>query len=584
MAYPRSSTTDRHHPDGPRATGGRFVGRGRAGMGAGSDTTWARDHAVAVVSVAAFALASGVTMPRGPVTSGEALATMLVAALVGLLVGAASGRRWSVLAAPVVFVLVFELARLGASGPTVDVLSGNGILPWMAFLLGRLVHGVVAIGPLVVGTLLGIEVAARRGSRRARPLRAAAWVATVALALALVAFAGAVARPPTTAPILGPDGRPLAGSVAELTTLTIGGHEQALMIRGRSGDLPVLLHLAGGPGGTDIGAMRLDTGLESHFVVVTWDQRGTGKSYPAFDPSETLTLEQVVSDTIELSERLRARFGQERIYLAGQSWGTIPATLAVQRRPELYHALIATGMMVNVLETDRIFYQETLDWAGRSGDASLAARLRDLGPPPYRDLLTTYPLIVAAERALNPYPEFDGRSEMTASIWVPEYGLMEQVNALRGLADTYARLYPQIQGLDFRRDVVRLEVPLYLVMGAHEAAGRVRPAQAWFEALEAPLKRWVVFEGASHRANFERPAEYARLLEGVVTETASRAAPGFGFIRGIDRTGGVLDLASFATLWQEGAPAPWRHLRDVPYHFDHDADGVVAAVREQDLR
>ncbi|MFZ5871304.1 MAG: hypothetical protein ACOYXW_12390 [Actinomycetota bacterium] len=30
------------------------------------------------------------------------------------------------------------------------------------------------------------------------------------------------------------------------------------MIRGASTDNPVLLHLAGGPGGTGIGAMRLD--------------------------------------------------------------------------------------------------------------------------------------------------------------------------------------------------------------------------------------------------------------------------------------------------------------------------------------
>jgi proline iminopeptidase len=146
------------------------------------------------------------------------------------------------------------------------------------------------------------------------------------------------------------------------------------MIRGRSTSLPVLLHLAGGPGGTDIGAMRLDTGLEQHFVVATWDQRGTGKSYPAFDPAATLTLEQVVADTIEVTEYLAARFGVERIYIAGQSWGTIPATLAVQRRPELYHAFIGTGQMVDIRETDRLFYEDTL------GVGALARRHRARGP------------------------------------------------------------------------------------------------------------------------------------------------------------------------------------------------------------
>jgi pimeloyl-ACP methyl ester carboxylesterase len=291
------------------------------------------------------------------------------------------------------------------------------------------------------------------------------------------------------------------------------------MIRGRSTDLPVLLHLAGGPGGTDIGAMRLDTGLEERFVVVTWDQRGSGKSYPAFAPAETLTLEQVVADTIELSEMLAARFGHERIYLAGQSWGTIPATLAAQRRPDLYHALVATGMMVDVQATDRLFYDDTLAWARERGDAALVERLEAMGPPPYAEPVATYPVIVGAERSLNPYPEFDGRTEMTATIFRPEFTMMERIGAVRGLADSYARLYPQLQELDFRAQVPALEVPVWVVMGRHEARGRVEPAQEWFEALQAPEKRWVVFEASSHRANFERPAEYADLLDEVVAAT-----------------------------------------------------------------
>ena len=56
-------------------------------------------------------------------------------------------------------------------------------------------------------------------------------------------------------------------------------------------------------------------------------------------------------------------------------------------------------------------------------------------------------------------------------------------------------------------------------MGEHEARGRVEPARAWFDALEAPEKHWVVFERSSHRANFERPAAYAALLDEVVAAT-----------------------------------------------------------------
>ena len=117
-----------------------------------------------------------------------------------------------------------------------------------------------------------------------------------------------------------------------------------MMIRGRSTRNPVLLFLAGGPGGTELGAMRRHgQSLEDDFVVVTWDQRGTGKSYDQLDPTSTLTLDGAVADTLEVTNYLRDRFGQDKIYLVGQSWGTILGVLAVQRQPELYRPTSASG-------------------------------------------------------------------------------------------------------------------------------------------------------------------------------------------------------------------------------------------------
>jgi hypothetical protein len=37
---------------------------------------------------------------------------------------------------------------------------------------------------------------------------------------------------------------------------------------------------------------------------------------------------------------------------------------------------------------------------------------------------------------------------------------------------TFAVMYLRLQGIDFRRDVPRLEVPVYLLEGGHELAAR----------------------------------------------------------------------------------------------------------------
>jgi pimeloyl-ACP methyl ester carboxylesterase len=464
------------------------------------------------------ALVSVWLTPRGPVTTAQALVSMAAALLVGIVAGLVTGNRWSKWVTPAVFVVTFELARLGVDSPTVDAIHLGSTYGIIAFVLGRLVHAILVLVPMVLGATYGVWLASLLGREPAVNRGIAGWAVTGLTTLGLVALAVAFARPAVTAPIVGADGEPLPGSIAEIITVPIGGHDQALMIRGRSVDNPVLLYLAGGPGGTDLGAMRADTGLEQHFVVVTWEQRGVGKSYSALDPVETLTVEQMMRDTVELTNYLRDRFDEDRIYLVGNSWGTILGTLVVEQHPELFHAYVGTGQMVSPRETDIMFYENTLAWAERTGNDDLVATLRRNGPPPYDEPLAYEPAI-SHEHDWNPYPELDVSKEMPNNLFVPENTLMDRINGLRSFLDTFSVLYPQIQGIDFRRDAPALEVPVYLVIGAHEARGRAVPAREWFDMLGAPSKEMVVFEHSGHRPSFEEPAVFASLMARVLEET-----------------------------------------------------------------
>jgi proline iminopeptidase len=93
------------------------------------------------------------------------------------------------------------------------------------------------------------------------------------------------------------------------------------------------------------------------------------------------------------------------------------------------------------------------------------------------------------------------------------------VHVVAGLLDTFAILYPQLQKVDLRTDAPRLDLPVFLVQGAHEARGRAAPARAWFEALDAPSKQLVVMDTSGHRPLFEQPAEFATTMRQVVRVT-----------------------------------------------------------------
>lgn len=141
----------------------------------------------------------------------------------------------------------------------------------------------------------------------------------VILNVGLVALTQITASTPR---IIDENGNTPENSIAELTELELNGRKQWISLRGWDKNKPVLLFLAGGPGGTQMAAVRHELAeLEKHFVVVNWDQPGSGKSYYA-EKTEKITVDTYVRDGYALTEYLKQRFSQEKIYLVGESWGS----------------------------------------------------------------------------------------------------------------------------------------------------------------------------------------------------------------------------------------------------------------------
>jgi len=493
----------------------------------------------AVAAVALLGLVAGWWTPRGPVTTPEALATIGISLLVGALAGRVVRTRWAVLVAPLVFAVTFELVRAGTFGPLMDSIHLGSDYGILAFALGRGFHAVLALVPMMFGAAVGaararhLDASERVWSRAGRVGLWARCTVTVVVALALVALTAGVSRPASTSPIDGPDGSVLAGSVAELTRVSIGGHDLSLMIRGNDVANPVLLFLAGGPGGGEMGAMRRHGGaLERAFTVVTFDQRGAGTSYDSLEPTSSLTLGGSVNDAVEVTNYLRDRSHQDKIHVLGQSRGTTLGVLVVQQHPELFRAFIGTGQMVSPRETDRIIYTDTLAWAKRSGHTALVDQLLKSGPPPYTDVLDYEPAL-SHEKDVYPFDHRvndEGAGGFSENIFVEEHTLVQQLQMLPAFLDVFTVLYPQLQDIDFRVDVPRLEVPVYLVQGGHEARGSAQLADEWFAGLSAPTKQLIIFDTSGHRPVFEQPETVRHGAEqhGAARDPAPAAdCPGF---------------------------------------------------------
>lgn len=317
------------------------------------------------------------------------------------------------------------------------------------------------------------------------------------------------------------DGRPLPGSIASLEKVRLGGVDQWLILRGQDVNKPVLLFLSGGPGGSEAGrVLRFNRELEKHFVVVIWEQRGCGKSYPSLDPKSALTVEQYTTDIIELTEMLRSRFDEQKIYLVGHSWGTIIGLRAAQARPDLFHAYIGAAQMVNVGATDQIIYDMVLDHSRSAGDTKFAQTLETQGPPPYfgKSPIRPYATLFGREYAIYEVPNIKDEAYrregdlLMLMLKQPEYGWLDRLYFLLGLMNTFNIVYPQLQDMDFRRDTAHLDLPVYLILGRHDMNNPSQIPEEYFSLLEAPHKQLIFFEDSGHGMIWEEAGLFHTLL------------------------------------------------------------------------
>ena len=122
--------------------------------------------------------------------------------------------------------------------------------------------------------------------------------------------------------------------------------------------------------------------------MVQWDQRGSGKSYVANDPvviGPTLSLDRIVDDAMEVVQYLRTRYGKEKVFVIGHSWGSVVGLTLAHRHPDLLYAYIGMGQVIGGIENERVGYQLTLKSAESRKDATATHELKSIAPYPEKD-------------------------------------------------------------------------------------------------------------------------------------------------------------------------------------------------------
>jgi len=361
----------------------------------------------------------------------------------------------------------------------------------------------------------------------------------VAIAAVLVAclliLAGILLRlsPGKPIPLLDEYGQPLPGSLSEKIRVNINGADQGMFIESKDTTKPVLLFVHGGPGMPERFLDQIyHTGLEDNFTVCWWEQRGAGLSYSSGISPDTLTIEQLISDTLAVTDYLRNRFSQDKIYLMGHSWGSFLGIQAAARAPELYHAYIGVAQITYQHKSEWLAYGYMLQQFKDNGNTKMVQRLEKAPVTMTAPLPDSYfALRDEAMHGLGIGTTHDMTSVITG-IFLPslrsrEYTPREKLNIWRGKWSAHTkRLWMQMAATDLTVQVPRLEIPVYFLHGKYDYTVSYTEAKSYFDKLTAPTKGFYTFEQSAHSPMFEEPDKMQQILREDVLAGATSLADG----------------------------------------------------------
>jgi pimeloyl-ACP methyl ester carboxylesterase len=234
---------------------------------------------------------------------------------------------------------------------------------------------------------------------------------------------------------------------------------------------------------------------------VNWDQRGAGLSWHEGMDESKITEDQLVDDALELTRYLIETYKKDKIYIIGHSYGSIIGMRLASEHPELYHAYIGMGQ---VLDWDRsVAY--TKKWLTaemkKADDQDGLKKLESSAVPDMDEVIKygghTHKTIDYNKIIMNSPYYFDGYIDLK--------------NRARKLVQR--NITKNRSTMSFW-DIEEFRIPIYFFEGRFDHVTACAPELVveFCEKTEAPVKEIVWFEDSAHMPNLEEPVKFQQMI------------------------------------------------------------------------
>jgi len=309
----------------------------------------------------------------------------------------------------------------------------------------------------------------------------------------------------------------IPGRVNEERFILVNGIEMWVTIKGESSK-PAILFLHGGPGSPiSPYSDNLYKEFEKDFIIIQWDQRGTGKTFgheapeeltPDYLKANPLTIDQMVTDGILLTEYLLKYLGKQKLILFGTSWGTVLGVKMAAKRPDLFLAYVAHAQIVNPAD-DTSLYNKVYKMAVESKDTASLAILNTIGKPPYKKAGNVGRLFRVVKKYERMHAEPPPEAWFTEA---PEYN-NDKDNQNRSDGDDYSfvnyvgdiglGVQSMRSGINLEKENPVFAVPVFFIQGTEDLLTPAVVTKAYFDKITAPKKEYFLLPNTAHGFNLK---------------------------------------------------------------------------------
>jgi pimeloyl-ACP methyl ester carboxylesterase len=284
--------------------------------------------------------------------------------------------------------------------------------------------------------------------------------------------------------------------------------------------------LHGGPGSPELALLygfEIQERLEKYFTVCWWDQRGAGMSFSnSIDPA-TMTLEQMVEDTRQITEYLKSRFNQDKIFLMGHSWGSFLGIKTIEKYPENYLAFFGIGQVTNQVESEKLAYDFMLQHAIEINDKPAIRNLQkfDRNVPgfPTLEYIGTVRSPLMNKYGIGIMRENFSMAGLIKDImFFKGYTLSEKIKYIQGMMFSLEHLWDYVVSDNLLESSISFQVPVYIIHGKYDYQVSYTLAREYFEIIEAPDKLFFSFENSAHSPNAEEPEKFVQIIHQIASQ------------------------------------------------------------------